>query len=163
MNSVNAGEALCAGIGSLFVFAAMCSGNCRAISRVVGANLCIGIGTGNPMQIVVGLGGLAYGLFKGEIASWELLKGSAPAIAGLIGYGLGEHILDLAAGESLLLALAAGVASSALVAHLDARKQAKVLEELGDEPRYVAVMTPGLLRQELRLLQHRRPSLSLGI
>jgi hypothetical protein len=163
MNSVNAGEVLCAGIGSLFMFAAIRTHDPRAISRVVGANLCLGIGTGNPLQLMVALGGLTYGVWTGKIQAWELLKGSAPAMAGLLGYALAEHALDLANAESVLLGLVAGVGASALLAHLDRRRCEEVMDELGDDPRYVAVMTPGLLRQELRLLQHRRPSLSLGI
>jgi hypothetical protein len=163
INSVNAGELLCAGIGSLFLFAAIRSGDHRAVSRVVGANLGFGLGTGNPVQVALGLGGLAYGVWAGQIRAWEVLKGSGPAIAGVLGYGLGKNVMELSGPESVLLGLVAGLTASALLAHLDRRKREEVIGELGDESRYVAVLTPGLLRQELRLLEHRQPSLSLGI
>jgi hypothetical protein len=162
-NSLSAGELLSSAIGSIFLFAAIRSNDHRAISRVVGANLCVAIGTGNPLQTAIALAGLAYGASRGKIEAWDLLKGSAPAIAGLLGYSLARHTLDVAKCESVLLGLVAGLAASALMAHLEARTQAQVIEELGDDPRYLALMTRGLLRQELRLLEHRRPTLALGV
>jgi len=163
INSFNAGELTCAGLGSLFLFLAIRSGNPKAISRVVAANLCIGVATANPLQIFIGLSSLAHGVYNKKIKAWELLKGATPIIAGALGYQIAEHTLDLAKNESIIFAMLSGIATSVIIEKLDADKKKIILEELGENKNYLAIMTPGILRNQLEIISRKIPKLSIGI
>lgn len=164
MNSVNAGEAASFVIGSIFMFMACHSGNPKAISRVTAINLCLGLATGNPCQLVVGLYGLRYGLYHRKIKSYELLRGAAPTIAGTVGYQVFNKIFNISKNGSIVLSIGTAIGTEMLLSHLEEKKKEKVLRELGkDNSHYIAVFTPHILREELIKLSRKSQNLSLGL
>ena len=163
LNSFNAGEFASAGIGAIFLFFACCSKNPKAISRVTAVNICLGIATANPFQLVVGVAGLGWGLYHGKIKSYELLRGSAPAISGIIGYQTANKIFNVSKNGSILFSIGTAIGAEILLSHLEKRKKEKVLKELGEEnPHYIPVMTPDILSSEFIKLSRKSQKLSLG-
>ena len=162
-NSVNAVEAASAGIGIVFLFLACRSENPKAISRVTAINICLGVATANPLQLLVGVVGLGYGLYHGNIKAYELLRGSAPCISGLIGYQVASKLFNISKNGSIIFSIGTAIASEVLLSHLEAKKKEKILEELGKEnPHYIASLTPGILQQEFMKLSRNTNTLSLG-
>ena len=162
-NSFNIGETASAGIGVVFLFFAMSSGNAKAISRVVAMNICLGIATANPLQLFVGVAGLASGLYKGKIKSYELLRGSASVISGVVGYQTARHLLNFSKNGSIIFSIGTVIASEMLLNHLELKKQKEILKELGkNNPHYITVFTPGILRDEFIKLSLNSPKLTLG-
>lgn len=152
INSVNLGEVGVAGLGFAFMAAAIYRGDSKAISRVAASNLCLGICTGNPFQIITGLSGVAHGVYTGKIKSLDLLRGAAPTLSGVGAYYVAGELFKLGKGSSLILSLGAGVATNFLIDKLESDKQKLVIEELGENPSYHTVMTPAILGEELKLL-----------
>ena len=162
-NSFNIGETISAGIGSVFLFFAMYSGNAKAISRVTAINICLGIATANPLQLLVGVTGLASGIYKGKIQSYELLRGSAPVISSIIGYQTAKHLFNFSKNNSLVFSIGVHIASEMLLNHLESKKKERILRELGkDNPNYIAALTPDILRDEFVKLSLNSPKLALG-
>ena len=162
-NSFNAGEVASAGIGIVFLFLACRSGNPKAISRVTAINLCLGIATANPLQLLTGLTGLGYGLYHGNIKAYELLRGSAPCISMVVGYQIAHNLFNFSKNGSIIFSIGTAIGSEVLLNHLEKRKKEKILEELGEEnPHYIAALTPGILQQEFMKLSRNTNKLSLG-
>lgn len=162
-NSFNAGEVASAGIGIVFLFLACRSGNPKAISRVTAINLCLGIATANPLQVLTGAAGLAYGLRHGSITSYDLLRGSAPCISGIVGYQVAHNLFNFSKNGSIIFSIDTAIASEMLLSHLEVKKREKILEELGEEnPHYIAALTPGILQKEFMKLSRNTNKLSLG-
>ena len=162
-NSFNIGKAASAGIGSIFLFFAMRSGNVKAISRVTALNICLGMATANPLQLFVGITGLAGGLYKGKIQSYELLRGSAPVIAGIVGYQTSRHLFHVSKTNSIVFSIGVNIASEILLSHLESKKEAKILRDLGENnPHYITALTPGILRDEFVKLSLNSSNLSFG-
>ena len=161
-NSVNAGELCAAGLGAIFVVAAIRSGDPKAISRVTAANLCLGIATANPIQLFISVGSLAHGVCTGKIRSWELLKGAAPVIAGIIGYQAASELFNFSKNGSIIFAIGTSVASNMLIDHLEKKKREQVSEELGDNPQYITAMTSSILKEELAKLSRKSDPLGMG-
>ena len=162
LNSFNAGEFASAGVGAIFLFFAIRSGNPKAISRVTAVNICLGVATANPLQLVLGVAGLGYGLYHGKIKSYELLRGSAPAISGIIGYQTANKIFNVSKNGSIIFSIGTAIGAEMLLNHLEIRKKEKVLKELGEEnPHYIPVLTPDILQQEFIKLSRKKASLSL--
>ena len=151
INSINLGEVGVAGLGVLFMGAAIKNGDSRAISRVAASNLCLGLYSGNPAQLLVGLTGLAYGIYKGKIKAYDLLRGAIPTVAGIAGYQAGK-LLELGSGGTLILSLASGIAVEAVLNKLEQSKLEEVKEELGDNPKYISTYTPAVLAEEFKIL-----------
>ena len=149
MDSINAGEAVCAGVGCVFLAFAIKSGDSKAISRTTAINLCLGIATGNPIQVFTGLSGLAYGLWVGKISAWDMLVGAIPTGAALIAAKAVGGVGGILAG------IVTGVGTAALIGHLEEQKQKKIKAELGNNRNYIAVMSPWLIQKELELLNRK--------
>ena len=163
LNSFNAGEFAVAGMGAVFLFLAIRSGDARAISRTTAVNICLGAATANPLQLLVGAAGLAHGLYHGKIRSYELLRGSAPVISGMIAYQSAKRIFDISKNGSVVFSIGATIASEAILIHLEKKKKEKILKELGkDNPHYIAALTPDILSREFILLSQKDQRLSLG-
>ena len=161
-NSFNTGEFASAGVGAIFLFFAIRSGNPKAISRVTAVNICLGIATANPLQLVLGVAGLGYGLYHGKIKSYELLRGSAPAISGIIGYQTANKIFNISKNGSILFSIGTAIGAEILLSHLETRKKEKVLKELGKEnPHYIPALTPDILSYEFIKLSQMSQKLSL--
>ena len=162
-NSFNSGEFASASVGAIFLFFAVRSKNPKAISRVTAVNICLGIATANPFQVVLGVAGLGYGLYHGKIKSYELLRGSAPAISGIIGYQTANKIFNFSKNGSIIFSIGTAIGTEMLLSHLEKRKKEQVLKELGKEnPHYIPVLTPNILNNELIKLSRRSQKLSLG-
>ena len=127
-NSFNAVELASASVGAIFLFFAICSGNPKAISRVTAINICLGVATANPFQLVLGVAGLGYGLYHGKIKSYELLRGSAPAISGIIGYQTANKIFNVSKNGSILFSIGTAIGSGILLGHLETKKKEKILK-----------------------------------
>ena len=156
INSVNAGEVAVAGFGAIFIVAALRSGDEKAISRVTAANLCLGIATANPIQLLLGVYSLGHGIYRGKIKAYEMLKGSAPIIAGAIGYQVANKLFQFGKSGSLLFSIGTTIASGALIEHLEQKNREQILEELGeDSPQYITAMTPDILKDEFVKLSRR--------
>ena len=163
MNSVNTGEAASAAIGSIFMLMACRSRNSKAISRVTAINLCLGLATANPFQLITGLSGVGYGLYHGKIESYELLRGAAPTIAGVVGYQVLNKVFNVSKNGSIILSIGTTIGTEMLLSHLEEKKKKRVLRELGkDNPHYITAFTPHILRDELIKLSRKSQSLSLG-
>ena len=163
MNSFNAGETAVAGLGAVFMALAIRSGNSKALSRTVAVNICLGIATANPLQLFAGAAGLAHGLYKGKIRSYELLRGAAPVISGMIAKQAAEKLLNISKNGSIVFSIGTAIASEAFLSHLERKRKEKVLEELGkDNPHYIAALTPDILSREFMRLSWREPKLALG-
>ena len=163
INSFNAGELCSAGLGTVFVAAAIHSGDPKAISRVTASNLCMGIATGNPVMLLVGTASLAHGVANGKIQAWELLKGAAPAIAGIIGYQAASELFSFGKGGSIVFAIGTSIATNALIAKMEARNREKIIEELGeDNPQYIAAITSTILKEEIAKQSRKSDPLSMG-
>ena len=162
-NSFNISETVSAGIGSVFLFSAMCSGDAKAISRVTAMNICLGMATANPLQLFVGVAGLARGIYKGKIQSYELLRGSIPVISGIIGYQTARHLFNFSKNSSIVFSVGTHIASEMLLNHLESKKKEKILRELGkNNPHYITSLTPGILRDEFVQQSINSPKLALG-
>ena len=161
-NSINAGELATAGVGSIFLAAAFRSGNPQAISRVTALNLCVGLCTGNPVQVVTGLGGLALGVYLGKIQSWDLLMGAAPPLAGF-GMSGGAEFVGAGAGTSILIGLASAIATGAYLANLDRKRQARLHYELGGNTHYLAAQSPYGIGMQLGLWERQQLKLAVSI
>ena len=163
LNSLNAGEFASASVGAIFLFFAIRSGNPKAISRVTAVNICLGIATANPLQLVLGVSGLVYGLYHGKIKSYELLRGSAPAISGIIGYQTANKIFNISKNGSIIFSISTAIGTEILLSHLETRKKEKILKELGEEnPHYIPALTPNILNSEFIKLSRKSQKLSLG-
>lgn len=163
INSLNAGELTSAGVGIIFLFFALRSKDPQAISRVTALNICIGIATANPVQLFLGVAGLGCGLYQGKIKSYELLRGSAPVISGIIGYQTANKIFNISKNGSIIFSIGTAIGSEILLNHLEKRKKKGVLKELGEEnPHYIPALTPDILQQEFIKLSRNTASLSIG-
>ena len=162
-NSFNAGELCSAGLGLVFIVAAIRSGDAKAISRVTAANLCLSIATANPLQLLFGVSSLAYGVYKGKIKSYELLRGTAPIIMGVIGYQTANKLFGFGKGGSLIFSIGTAIASNMLIDHLEENKKQQIIQELGEEkPQYITAMTANILKEEFIKLSRRFPPMGLG-
>ena len=162
-NSLNIGELFSASLGGIFLFLACHSGNRKAISRVTALNLCLAGATANPLQFLLGLGGLVYGLHHGKIKSYELLRGAAPAISGLLSYQTVRKLFGISKNGSIILSIGASIGTEILFHHLETKKKKEVLKELGDHnPSYIVAMTPLILKNEFMKLSLHQTCLSLG-
>lgn len=162
INSFNAGEFASASVGAIFLFFAIHSGSSKAISRVTAINICLGVATANPLQLVLGVAGLGYGVYHGKIKSYELLRGSAPAISGIIGYQTANKIFNISKNGSIIFSIGTAIGTEMLLNHLERRKKEKILKELGEEnPHYIPVLTPDILQQEFIKLSRKKANLSL--
>lgn len=163
LNSLNAGEFASASVGAIFLFFAIRSENPKAISRVTAVNICLGVATANPLQLVLGVAGLGYGLYHGKIKSYELLRGSAPAISGIIGYQTANKIFNISKNGSIIFSIGTAIGTEMLLSHLETRKKEQILKELGEKnPHYIPALTPKILQQEFIKLSRNTASLSLG-
>ena len=163
INSFNAGDLCAAGLGTVFLVAAFRSGDPKAVSRVVAGNLCLGIATANPVQLILGVGGLACGLCQGKIRSYELLRGAAPVIMGVVGYHTASKIFDFGKGGSLVFSVGASIATHMFWEHLDKKRRRAIENELGKKnPHYIAAMTPNIVEGELLKLSRRFSPTGLG-
>ena len=163
INSFNAGELCAAGLGAVFIVAALRSGDPKAISRVTAANLCLGIATANPIMLLLGVGSLAHGVYRGKIKSWELLKGAAPVLAGIIGYQAASKLFNFGKGGSIIFAIGTSIASNLLIAKMERSDRKKVIEELGRKnPRYIAAMTSSILKEEVAKVSRKIDPMRLG-
>jgi hypothetical protein len=162
MNSLTAGEALSAGLGALFMYKALHSGDPKAISRTSALNLSLGFLTGNPVQVIVGLGGVGIGLYQGKIQAWDMLMGAAPTVAG---FSAAKVAIALGAPgwAGVGAGIVGGFGTMTLLAHLEAKKQETVKEELGNYERYVPVMTPALVQRQIEIEMRKLPSLGVTI
>lgn len=162
-NSFNAGEVTVAGIGAIFLMLAIYSGNTKSISKVTAINICLGIATANPLQLFLGIAGLGYGLYRGKIKSYELLRGSAPCISGMISYHAANKVFNISKNGSIIFSIGTAIASEMLLSHLEAKRKEKILTELGkNNPHYIAALTPDILRDEFTKLSRKTKKLSLG-
>ena len=163
INSVNAGEVCASGLGLVFTLAAIRSGDEKAISRVIASNLCLGIATANPLQLLFGVCFLAHGVYNGKIKSYELLKGAAPAIMGIIGYQTANKLFGFGKGGCIVFSIGTAVASNMLIEHMDKKNREQIIEELGeDNPGYITAMTPDILGNEFAKLSRRLAPTGLG-
>ena len=163
MNSFNVGETAVAGMGAVFLFLAIRSKNPTAVSRVTAVNICLGVATANPLQLFVGVAGLAHGLYHGKIRSYELLRGSAPVILGMIAHQTAIKVFNISKNGSIVFSIGTVIASEAILSHLERKRKEKILEELGkDNPHYIAALTPDILSREFMRLSRRDPKLALG-
>ena len=160
LNSFNAGETATAGLGAVFMFLACHSKDPRAISRVTASNICLGIATGNPGQLLIGVAGLVYGLYHGKIKSYELLRGSAPIISGMLAYQTATKLFNISKNSSIMLSIGTNLTTEILLNHLEKRKEKKILEELGkNNPHYIVALTPDILSREFIKLSQREQKL----
>ena len=162
INSINMGDLCAAGLGAAFVVGAIYSGDPKAISRVTAANLCLGLASANPAMLLIGLGSLAHGVYKGKIISWEMLKGAAPVIGGLIGYQSASTLFSFGKAGNIVFAIGSSIATGMLIEHLEEKKREQVKEELGDNPQYVASITPNILKEEMCKLSRKFNPLRMG-
>ena len=163
LNSYNLGEVIASGVGAAFLVAALRSGDPKAISRVTASNICLGIATANPWQLLLGMYGLAHGIYTGKITSYQLLRGAVSTAAGLAGYHVGAKLLGLGTGGGIVLAIGAAVATDLILDHLERQKKKTIEDELGKKNRhYILAMNPHILEKEFfKLLRRNRP-LALG-
>ena len=160
LNSLNAGEIAVAGLGAVFMCLAWHSKDPRAISRITASNICLGIATGNPGQLLIGVAGLVYGLYHGKIKSYELLRGSASVISGMLAYQTATKLFQISKNGSIVLSIGTSIATEILLNHLEKRKEKKILEELGvDNPHYIVALTPDILSREFIKLSQREQKL----
>ncbi len=160
LNSINAGELASASLGCIFLFAAFKSGDSKAIARTSAINLCIGFATANPIQVLTGLAGVSVGIYQGKIEAWDLLTGAAPVVAGLSATQVAAYLgatKTIGAGVGFIGAISTAI----LMQHLDRKKQDRLKNELGDNQRYISVMTPSLVQQQIEIVS--RNSFNLGI
>ena len=163
INSFNAGEFCAAGIGSIFLIAALRSGDATSISRVTAANLCCGIASANPMQVLLGVYGLAHGIYVGKIKAYDMLRGSAPVIMGYIGYNAANKLFNFSKGGCIIFSIGTAIASNMLLDHLEQKKKKAILKELGEEnPHYITCMTSNILKEEFMKLSRKFSPLGLG-
>lgn len=161
INSVNIGETVVGGMAGVFQFLACRSKNAKAISRVTANNICLGIATGNPFQLLIGIAGLGHGLYHGKIKAYELLRGSAPVISGMLAYQTATKVFNISKNGSIILSIGTTIASDLLLTHLEKQKQAKVLEELGkNNPHYIVALTPDILSREFIKLSSKKQKLA---
>ena len=66
-----------------------------------------------------------FTMYKGKIQARELLKGAAPVIAGIIGYGAASELFSLGKGGSIVFAIGSGIATNALITKLEAESRDK--------------------------------------
>lgn len=159
-NSYNIGEVLCASVGTIFLVAAIRSGDAKAISRVTASNICLGIAMANPCQLLLGIYGLAHGIYTGKINSYGLLRGSASTVAGLAGYQVGDKLLNLGIGGNIVLAVGAAAVTDWIWDYIESQKRKKTIaNELGKRnSHYVLAMTPDVLEREFfKLLRRSHP------
>ena len=102
INSINAGEAFASGLNVLFLISAIRSGDPKAISRVTASTLCLGFATANPLQVILGVCGLGYGVYHGKIQSYDLLRGTASPLAGIAGYHVARNLFNISKGGSIV-------------------------------------------------------------
>ena len=163
MNSFNVGETAVAGMGAVFLFLAIRSGDPKAISRVTAVNICLGVATANPVQLFVGVAGLAHGLYHGKIRSYELLRGSAPVILGMITQQTAIKVFNISKNGSIIFSIGTAIATGAILSHLERNRKEKILKELGKEnPHYIVALTPDILRREFMRLSRKEQKLALG-
>ena len=164
MNSFNAGGLASAGLGSVFLFLALRSGSSKAISRTAAVNICLGAAAGNPLQLLVGAAGLAAGLRRGKIKSYDLLRGSAPVISGMIAHKAARRVFDFSKNGAIVFSIGAVIASEAVLSHLERKRKEKILKELGrNNPHYIAALTPEILSREFMRLSRKTPAIGAGM
>ena len=162
-NSFNAGELFSASLGSIFLFLACRSGNSQAISRTTANNLCLGIATANPLMCATGLAGLGYGLYRGKIQPYELLRGATPVLSFLITYQTAHSLFKISNTGTVILSMGVSLGVDMILNHLEKQKREKILKELGkDNPHYMAILTPQILKNEFSKMTFNTNSLSLG-
>ena len=162
-NSFNIGETVSSGIGAIFLFFALRSGNAKAISRVTAMNICLGMATANPLQLFIGVVGLASGVYRGKIQSYDLLRGSTSAISGIFGYQIARHLFNFSKNNSIMFSIGTTIASEMLLNHLESKKQKTILRELGTHnSHYITALTYEILRAEFIKLSLNSPKLALG-
>ena len=82
---------------------------------------------------------------------------------GAIGYQVADKMLGFGKGGSVVFAIGTSIATSALIAKMEARNREKVIEELGkDNPQYVAAMTSTILKEEIAKLERKINPLGMG-
>ena len=165
MNSFNAGETVASSVGAVFLFLAFRSRDPKAISRVTACNICLGMATANPLQLFVGVAGLAYGLYQGKIKSYQLLRGAAPVISGMIAHQTAMKVFNISKNGSIMFSIGTAIASGAILNYMEQKMERKqkqsILKELGkNNPHYIAGLTPDILSREFMKLSRR--TLALG-
>ncbi len=164
MNSINAGEFLASGINILFLVSAIRSGDPKAISRVTASTLCLGFATANPLQVILGVCGLGYGIYHGKIQSYDLLRGTASPLAGIAGYHVARNLFNISKGGSIVFGIGATITVEMLLNHLEEKKKKTISKELGKKnPHYIEAIRPDTLQREFIKLSLHSNRLSLPI
>lgn len=163
MNSFNLGELAAGSLGAGFLGWSILNGDSKAISRVTACNLTLGLVTGNPTQVLVGLAGLGHGVYTGKIKSFDLLKGALPILSGIGALKLGNDVLEVGGEYSMLMAVASSIGASLLINKVTDKQVKRAKEELGDRKDYLLVMSPNSLRSELQMLEHKKNSVGIAI
>ena len=165
MNSINAGEVLASGINILFLVSAIRSGDPKAISRVTASTLCLGFATANPLQVILGVCGLGYGIYRGKIQSYDLLRGTVSPLAGMAVCYTANNLFKIS-NESIVFGFGIGatITVEMLLNHLEKKKKETVLKELGKKnPHYIEAIRPDTLQREFIKLSLHSNRLSLPI
>ena len=162
-NSFDAVETATTGIGAVFLFLAIRSGNPKAISRVTAANICFAFATANLLLLFLGVAGLGHGLYHGKIKSYDLLGGISSVILGMTAYKTATSIFKISKSGAVISSIGATVLSEALFSHLERKRKEKVLKELGkNNSHYIAALTPDILSREIMRFSRKDQKLALG-